>query len=116
MVTSQFFVYAGYLKAGELEQKTGHYRANPDAPLPDKPNPAIATQISDYLLKGDSGLHEPAVPRFAAGDEMRIGDPRPVDHTPLPRYFPHKTRTIHAPDPGHLLYFVSPGVAWVTEP
>ncbi len=116
MGISQFFVDAGYITAGELEQKIGHYRANPDAPLPDKPNPAIPTQISDYLLKGVSGLHEPAVPRFAAGDEVRIGDPDAVDHTRLPGYLRNKRGTIDAAYPGTFSYFVSTGVDGIGEP
>src|SRR5271154_4474823 len=43
MGISQFFIDEGYLSADELNHKIDYYRANPDAPLPNQPNPAIAT-------------------------------------------------------------------------
>src|SRR5476649_400686 len=48
---SQFFVDQGYISAEELAEKTAHFRANPDAALPEKPSEAISTQIDAYLKK-----------------------------------------------------------------
>src|ERR1700712_1655078 len=46
MGISQFFVDQGYVSADELADKIALYRANPDAPLPDKPNTGITAQIN----------------------------------------------------------------------
>ena len=45
MGISQFFVDRGYIAAEELATLTEHYRANPDAPLPERPNPALKEQV-----------------------------------------------------------------------
>ena len=53
---------------------------DPEAPLPEQPSPAIASQISDYLAKGDSGLNAlKQAPRFESGAEVCIADPAAVD-------------------------------------
>jgi len=110
MGISQFFIDEGYVSAEELDEKTRHYRVDPQAALPDKPNPAIAAQISAYLVKGDSGFHAFAQePRFSKGAQVRVGDPDAVDHTRLPGYLRNKPGTVDLVYPGAFSYFVSTG-------
>ena len=90
MGISQFFIDEGYVSAEELEEKTRHYRADPQAALPDKPNPAIAAQINAYLVKGDSGFHAfEQEPRFTKGARVRVrkikGLTLEVEPVPAPR-------------------------------
>jgi nitrile hydratase subunit beta len=117
MGISQFFIDEGYLSAGELDVKIRHYRANPQAALPDQPNPAIASQINAYLVKGDSGLHGyDEKPRFAKGAQVRVGDPDAVDHTRLPGYLRNKRGTVDLVYPGAFSYFVSTGPDGIGHP
>jgi nitrile hydratase beta subunit len=110
MGISQFFIDEGYVSAEELDEKTRHYRADPQAALPDKPNPAIAAQINAYLVKGDSGFHAfTQEPRFSKGAQVRAGDPDAVDHTRLPGYLRNKPGTVDLVYPGAFSYFVSTG-------
>jgi len=110
MGISQFFIDEGYVSADELSARTQHYRAHPEAPLPDQQSPSIAKQINEYLLKGDSGLHETAdAPRLAKGAQVRVADPEAVDHTRLPGYLRNKTGIIDTVYPGAFSYFVSTG-------
>ncbi|MBN3764338.1 nitrile hydratase subunit beta [Burkholderia sp. Ac-20365] len=114
---SQFFVDQGYITAEELAQKTAHYRENPQATLPDKPDAALFTQIDAYLQNGDSGYHSLESPaRFAKGDTVRIADPDAVDHTRLPGYLRNKTGVVDLVYPGAFSYFVSTGVDGIGEP
>ncbi|KAA1014350.1 nitrile hydratase subunit beta [Paraburkholderia panacisoli] len=117
MGISQFFIDQGYVSADELAQKTAHYRAHPDAPLPEQPNPAIASQINDYLAKGDSGLNALIqAPRFEPGAEVCIADPAAVDHTRLPGYLRNKRGVIEFVYPGAYSYFVSTGPDGIGKP
>jgi len=117
MGISQFFVDKGYISAAELEQAIAHYRAQPDAPLPDKPNAPVKQQVIDYLLKGDSGLRPtPKAPRYAEGQTVYVADPPAVDHTRLPGYLRHKKGTVNKLYPGAYNYFVSTGPDGIGEP
>ncbi|MFL9921324.1 nitrile hydratase subunit beta [Paraburkholderia fungorum] len=117
MGISQFFIDQGYVSADELAQKTAHYRAHPDAPLPAQPKPAIASQINEYLAKGDSGLNSlKQAPRFEPGAEVCIADPAAVDHTRLPGYLRNKRGVIDLVYPGAYSYFVSTGPDGIGEP
>jgi nitrile hydratase subunit beta len=117
MGISQFFIDQGYVSADELAKKTAHYRAHPDAPLPEQPNPAIASQINDYLAKGDSGLNAlKQAPRFEPGAAVCIADPAAVDHTRLPGYLRNKRGVIDLVYPGAYSYFVSTGPDGIGEP
>ncbi len=114
---SQFFVEQGYITAEELAQKTAHYRENPQATLPDKPDAALFKQIDAYLQNGDSGYHTLESPaRFAKGDTVRIADPDAVDHTRLPGYLRNKKGVVDMVYPGAFSYFVSTGVDGIGEP
>lgn len=117
MGISQFFVDRGYVSAEELASKTSYYREHPDAPLPDRDNPALATQIDAYLTQGDSGLHALATaPRFAQGAQIVVADPDAVDHTRLPGYLRNKRGTVDLVYPGAFSYFVSTGPDGIGSP
>jgi nitrile hydratase beta subunit len=116
MGISQFFVDTGYVSSEELANKTDHYRRHPDAPLPDRENPAIAKQISDYLTKGDSGQHPLGTPRFAKGATVKVGDPDAVEHTRLPGYLRNKRGIVDRVYPSAFSYFVSTGPDGIGAP
>jgi nitrile hydratase beta subunit len=117
MGISQFFVDKGYVSADELASKTDHYLRNPDAPLPEQENPAIAKQITDYLTKGDSGQHPLGTSaRFAKGASVKVRDPDAVDHTRLPGYLRNKHGTVDVVYPGAFSYFVSTGPDGIGAP
>jgi nitrile hydratase beta subunit len=110
MGISQYFVDAGYISADELTRLTDDYRAAPDKTLPEQPNPALKTQILDYLNRGDSGLRTIAqTPRFALGDTVTVADPLAADHTRLPGYLRNKKGVVAEVYPGAFEYFVSTG-------
>jgi len=114
---SQFFVDQGYITADELAQKTAHFRAHPDAALPEQPNPELSRQVDAYLLNGDSGYHEAhAAPRFAAGAEVWVADPQAVDHTRLPGYLRNRRGVVDCVYGGTFAYFVSTGVDGIGTP
>jgi len=107
---SQFFIDQGYITADELAQETAHYRANPQAPLPDSPNEALKDQIADYLVRGDSGLRPlPHAPKFGQGQIVYVADPLASDHTRLPGYLRNKKGIVDMVYPGAFEYFVSTG-------
>lgn len=107
---SQFFIDQGYITAEELAEQTAHFRAKPDAPMPDQPNPALKGQIVDYLMRGDSGLRAlPHAPKFTAGQTVYVADPLAADHTRLPGYLRNKKGVVHEVYPGAFEYFVSTG-------
>lgn len=110
MGISQFFVNRGYVTAEELATLTEHYRAHPDSPLPDQPNPALKEQVVRYLHQGDSGLRPPLDPvRFAVGDTIYVADPAAADHTRLPGFLRNKKGTVAEVYPGAFEYPVSTG-------
>lgn len=117
MGISQFFVDKGYISADELKQLTEHYRKQPDAPLPNKPNEPLKQQIVDYLMRGDSGLRPtPQAPKFAEGQTVYVADPPAVDHTRLPGYLRNKKGSINKLYPGAYNYFVSTGPDGIGDP
>ncbi|HEV7816809.1 MAG TPA: nitrile hydratase subunit beta [Janthinobacterium sp.] len=110
MGISQMFVDRGYVAADELERLTAHYRGQPDAPLPQLPNPTLKKQITEYLNRGDSGLRPAtAAPRFAVGDTVVVADPAAADHTRLPGYLRNKKGVVTEVYEGAFEYFVSTG-------
>jgi nitrile hydratase len=110
MGISQFFIDKGYITAAELAEQTRHFRAQPESPLPDRPNPPLKEQIVDYLLRGDSGLRPPRqTSKFETGQTVYVGDPQAADHTRLPGYLRNKKGRITEVYPGAFEYFVSTG-------
>jgi nitrile hydratase beta subunit len=110
MGISQFFIDRGYVAAEELDRLTTHYRADPQAPLPNKPNPALKEQVVRYLQHGDSGLRtQPTPPRFAVGQLVQVADPQHADHTRLPGFLRNKVGRVTEVYTGAFEYFVSTG-------
>lgn len=110
MGISHFFIERGYVAAEELEIKTAYYRANPQAPLPQKPNPALKDQVVRYLQHGDSGFRTATLPaRFALGQTVQVADPEAADHTRLPGFLRNKIGRVTEVYPGSFEYFVSTG-------
>ncbi|HWT72413.1 MAG TPA: nitrile hydratase subunit beta [Oxalicibacterium sp.] len=110
MGISQFFIDRGYVAAEELAKLTERYRAEPDAPLPQRPNPALKEQVRRYLRHGDSGLRPLAkAPRFKAGDVVYVADPLAADHSRLPGFLRNKRGVVSAVYPDAFEYFVSTG-------
>jgi nitrile hydratase len=110
MGISQFFVDRGYVAAEELAALTEHYRANPAAPLPARPNQALKEQVVRYLHHGDSGQRAAvAPPRFTVNETVCVADPTAADHTRLPGFLRNKKGTITEVYPGAFEYFVSTG-------
>jgi nitrile hydratase beta subunit len=77
-------VEKGVLTHEEIDARTEHCRAHPDAPLPDPPGggPAAApppTGIHPYRRDGSP-------PRFKPGDRVTTRNAHPAHHTRLPRY------------------------------
>jgi nitrile hydratase len=117
MGISQFFVDRGYVTDEELATLTEHYRANPDAPLPEHPNPTLKEQVVRYLHHGDSGLRTPVYPaRFRVGGTVIVADPEAADHTRLPGFLRNKTGVVTEVYPGVFEYFVSTGPDGLTGP
>ncbi|RLK31760.1 nitrile hydratase subunit beta [Cupriavidus plantarum] len=117
MGISQFFIDQGYVTAKELADRTAWYAAQPDAPLPDHPNPAIRQQIESYLEQGDSPYQaRPHAARFVPGQKVRVADPDAVDHTRLPGYLRNKQGVIDVVYPGAYGYFVSTGPDGIGAP
>jgi nitrile hydratase len=110
MGISQFFVDRGYVTAKEIDKLAAHYRADPGAPLPEQPNPALRQQVARYLQLGDSGLRElGAAPRFSVGDRVQVADPKAADHTRLPGFLRNKIGCVTEVYPGAFGYFVDTG-------
>lgn len=110
MGISQFFVDKGYITADELAAETARYREAPADPMPEQPNPAIKAQITNYLLRGDSGLRTlPQAPRLVVGQTVFVADPLAADHTRLPGYLRNKKGVVSEVYPGAFEYFVSTG-------
>ena len=110
MGISQFFVDRGYVAAEELAELTDHYRAQPNAPLPQQPNPALKEQIVRYLSHGDSGLRPlAAAPRFGVGDTVYVADPAAAEHSRLPGFLRNKRGTVTEVYADAFEYFVSTG-------
>lgn len=117
MGISQFFIDRGYVGANELVERTAHYRAAPQAPLPVQPNPGLDAQVVRYLQHGDSGLRTLATaPRFKTGETVRVSDPAAADHTRLPGFLRNKSGVVHEVYPDAFEYFVSTGPDGLTGP
>ncbi|MFJ3487873.1 nitrile hydratase subunit beta [Pseudomonas sp. NPDC090202] len=116
MGISGFFVDQGYISRDELDNRTAHYREQPDAALPEQPSAPIREQIVRYLQEGDSGLRPYAgQPLFTDGAEVSVADPMTVDHTRLPGYLRNKPGKIVEVYPGAFAYFVNTGPDGIGE-
>jgi nitrile hydratase len=77
----------GVMSADELEERTRHFRENPDAPLPERDDPDQVKLLLDVLHAGASTRKETeAPPRFKAGDPVLVRKEHPSGHTRCARY------------------------------
>lgn len=85
---SGFFVSEGYITQEELDTRTAEILEDSEiaaAPLPSGGEAAIDEQVVKYLREGDSPMRAlPAPPKFSVGDQVRIKDVDPADHSRLP--------------------------------
>jgi len=106
---SGFFIEEGYITEEELDAKTALYLEDgnlDNAPLPDKPEPAIDEQVMKYLREGDSPQRDVEVaPKFAVGDKIRVKSIPPTEHTRLPGNLQGKIGTIDVAYPAPYTYF-----------
>lgn len=106
---SGFFIEEGYITEEELDAKTALYLEDgnlDDAPLPDKPKPAIDAQVIKYLREGDSPERDVDVaPKFAVGDKIRVKSITPTEHTRLPSNLQGKVGTVDVAYPAPYTYF-----------
>lgn len=107
---SGFFVKAGYVSKDALDAKTTTYLKQPDAPLPNRIEAAIDSQVIEYLREGDSPKCVVDVsPKFKVGDTVVVKDPPQSEHTKLPGYLRNKKGTIDVVYDGAYNYFCPTG-------
>jgi nitrile hydratase subunit beta len=111
-----YFLAHGYISAEELAEATSRYAAEPDAPLPERDEPAVDEQVQRYLREGDSPRRGPASPRYAVGDRVRVGDPPTSEHTRLPGYLRGCSGTVERVFEGNYAYFCSTGADGLGDP
>jgi nitrile hydratase len=81
------FIDAGVLTAAEIEARTAFYQEHPEAPVPQRHDPARVQRALTYLRTHRSPLRDVAMqPRFRLGDAVRARNLHPPGHTRLPRY------------------------------
>ncbi|GAB3078185.1 nitrile hydratase subunit beta [Nocardioides zeae] len=78
----------GKLDLAELDRRTEHYLANPDAPLPaHEDDPELLAFVEAVVPAGaPAGRPSDKVARFAVGDVVRIDRSSPKGHTRRARY------------------------------
>jgi nitrile hydratase subunit beta len=79
----RLLIEKGVLDGAEIEKRTEHFRASPDAPLPSAAPVAVAERPSE---RAHPYRREGAPPRFKAGDRVVTRNTHPLHHTRLPRY------------------------------
>jgi nitrile hydratase beta subunit len=78
---------AGVLTAEELEARTAFYRDHPDAPVPQREDPAQVQRTLVALRTHRSPLRQVDIqPKFRLGETVRARNLHPSGHTRLPRY------------------------------
>ncbi|WNG81982.1 nitrile hydratase subunit beta [Mycobacterium sp. ITM-2016-00316] len=101
---SQFFIDQGYVSEEEISALI----AAP-ATVPSGGDPAIDDQVIDYLRRGDSPRRDTAHPKFAVGEQVRIGNLPAGAHTRLPGYLRTRVGTVTRIFEGDYGYFVHTG-------
>jgi len=106
---SGFFVEQGYITQEELDTRTAEFLADSAkaaAPLPTGGNPAIDAQVERYLRQGDSPRRPYSeAPKFRVGDQVRVKNTFPVDHTRLPGQLRKAIATVVLVYEGAFTYF-----------
>lgn len=100
-----YLIERNYINEAELDELTQHYLDNPDAPLPQRGNPAVTDQVVDYMFTGDNPYRDVALnPVFKAGQRVRVMDPASAVHTRLIGYLRNKVGVIQEVYPKAILY------------
>ncbi len=106
---SGFFIEEGYITQEELDARTAEILADgakAEAPLPQGGDPAIDTQVEKYLREGDSPQRSIAMePKFKVGDQVRIKDMPPAEHTRLPGHLRDRVAVVDKVYEGVYTYF-----------
>ena len=91
-------IAAGAVDAAELDRRTQHYLANPDAPLPEHAQPRELVDFVEAVVPmGASAARTiDRAPQFSVGDRARVSDSSPFGHTRRARYVRGKTGAIVA--------------------
>lgn len=112
---SGYFVANGYITQAELDARTKAFLASPPAP-PKGGDPAVDARVKQYLLIGDDPKRErSAEPRFAAGEAIRVADPKSIDHTRLPGHLRNKAGVIDSVYPDAYAYLCDTGPDGIGE-
>jgi nitrile hydratase subunit beta len=113
---SGFFVSQGYISQAELDERTAAFLKG-EVSVPESRNEHIDNQIVEYLRVGDpAGRDVPRKPRFGKGDEVKVKNVPPLDHTRLPGHLRGKTGVIDKVYSGFYVYFCSTGPDGLGEP
>jgi len=84
---------SGVLTREELDARTEHYRAHPDAPLPRHDDPELTVRLSARAYAGEPERVE-LTPQFAPGETVCARNLHPAGHCRLPRYVRGKRGTV----------------------
>jgi len=93
---SGFFVSEGYITQEELDARTAALLEDSGQTLPQGGDPTIDAQVLKYLQEGDSPLRPlPEPPKFSVGDQVRVKNVSPGDHSRLPGHLKGHIRLLH---------------------
>jgi nitrile hydratase subunit beta len=97
-------VRAGALDPDEIEKRYQYYLENPDAPLPDKQDPALVEFIEAVIPAGATAVRDTGkVAQFAVGDRVTVVADAPRGHTRKASYIRGKTGVIELAH-GEMIY------------
>ena len=112
---SGYFVAKGYITQAELDARTEAFLGSPAA-MPTGGDSAVDARVRKYLMVGDDPKRErSAPPRFAAGDAVRVANPKSVDHTRLPGHLRNKSGIIDSVYPDAYTYLCDIGPDGIGE-
>ena len=87
----------GLVSEEELEAKTEHFRANPEASPTQVVDPDLTERVREGMYKQrQEGMTPPRPPSFAIGDGVRAKVIEHAGHTRLPAYVQGKRGTVDA--------------------
>jgi nitrile hydratase beta subunit len=85
----------GMIDKTELDERTRYYRENPQAPLPQREDPALLEFVDLAVKNGASAQRESdKVARFKVGDRVTVANDSPHGHTRRARYVRGRTGEI----------------------
>lgn len=88
----------GNLDIAELDRRTAHYLANPDAPLPEHEQSQELLDFANAVVPAGASALRPTdkEPRFKVGDTVRMSIDVPFGHTRIAGYTRGKVGTVIA--------------------